>query len=328
MRVIVCSKVGGLESMSIQEQARPKPKIGQVLVKVVAIGVNRADILQRRGKYPPPPDHSDILGLEIAGEVVEIGSNGTENDEIKIGQRVCGLVNGGAYAEYCLLDSKMVIKIPAAMKYTEAAGIPEAFLTAYSALFELGDLQAKESVLIHAGGSGVGTAAIQLAKVAGAKPYVTVGSDGKLVKAVALGAKGGVNHKAHDFAVTLMQMTKQAGINVIIDCVGELYSSRNIIILSTGGRLIQIAAMSGVHCHWDLGDIMRKRLQIKGLTMRSRPLTEKRLLTKQFVQKWLPYFESKDIVPVIDSVFPFEKVQQAHSHMESNKNFGKIILEL
>jgi tumor protein p53-inducible protein 3 len=327
VKAITISKFGGPKVLTIQDVPRPTVKSGQVLVKVSAIGVNRADILQRLGKYPPPSGHNELLGLEIAGEIVEVDGQ-TEADRAMMGQRVCGLVNGGGYAEYCILDKKMAIEIPPELTYTEAAGIPEAFLTAYCALFEKGELKSKESVLIHAGGSGVGTAAIQLAKVSGANVYVTAGSDEKINKAIELGALAGINHNAHDFAISIMQMTNQMGVDVIIDCIGEVYATRNLMILNTDGRLIEIAGMTGTHCHWDLAVILRKRLQIKGLTMRSRPMAEKRNFTKQFVQHWLPLFETKEIKPVIDTVFPFEKVNAAHQYMEANKNFGKIILEL
>jgi tumor protein p53-inducible protein 3 len=327
VKAITISKFGGHDALTMHEIPRPAIKSGQVLVKVSAIGVNRADILQRRGKYPPPRGHSEILGLEVAGEIVGVDAK-TENDKALMGQRVCGLVNGGGYAEYCILDKKMAMEIPSTISYTEAAAIPEAFLTAYCALFEKGELKSKETILIHAGGSGVGTAAIQLAVASGAKVYVTAGSDKKISQAVELGALGGINHKAHDFAISIMQMTKQVGVDVIIDCIGELYATRNLMILNTDGRLIAIAAMSGTHCHWDLTEILRKRLQIKGLTMRSRPMVEKQGLTKKFAQRWLPLFQTKELKPVIDSVFPFEKANTAHQYMESNKNFGKIILEI
>ncbi len=325
MKAILISKPGPAEVLQIADVERPKPQAQQILIRVHAAAINRADILQRRGKYPPPAGDSPILGLECAGEVVEIGAGVTDID---IGDRIFALVGGGAYAEYCLVDAAMAIPMCVHWSYDFAASIPEVFFTANETIFELGQLQTGESILIHAGGSGVGTAAIQMAKHVGAIVYITAGTTEKIDKCLQLGAQAGINHSIDDFEKIILELTASQGVDVIEDFIGGDYFAKNCRILKTGGRLIQVATMSGQKAEIDLRLLMMKRLQIKGSIMRSRSLEEKRAITARFKQRWLPLLQSGNIKPIIDAVFPFDMVQDAHRYMEANKNFGKIVLQM
>ncbi len=325
MKTIIVTKPGGPEVLQIVDIEKPKPQASQILIKVYAAAINRADILQRRGKYPPPVGDSPILGLECAGEVVEIGA---DVNNIKIGDRVFALVGGGAYAEYCIIDAAMAIPMDPNWSYDFATAIPEVFFTANETIFELGQLQTGESILIHAGGSGVGTAAIQMAKHIGAIVYITAGTTEKIEKCLQLGAKAGINHSTDDFEQSILELTAQQGVDVIEDFIGGDYFAKNCRALKIGGRLIQVATMSGQKAEIDLRLLMTKRLQIKGSIMRSRSLEEKCAITARFKQRWLPLLQSGQIKPIIDAVFPFDMVQDAHRYMEANKNFGKIVLQV
>lgn len=320
MRAVIIKEFGGPGVLEIVDTPNPVPDKEQLLVHVKASALNRADLLQRRGKYPPPKGESEVPGLEIAGEVVELGS---ASHQFNIGDAVCGLVGGGAYAEYCLIDQGTAMLIPKTLSFVDAAAIPEAFLTAQEALFTLGALQRFESIVIHAGGSGVSTAAIQLARVLHAKIYTTVGSDDKALKAAALGAEVVINYKEKNFAEAIDEH-----IDIIIDFIGADYFARNLSLLNLGGRLIQVGTLSGAHTEIDLGLLLKQRLQIKGLKMRSMPLKEKRAITQNFINNWLPLFENGTLKPIIDSVFPLDEVQSAHQRMEANANFGKIVLTI
>jgi putative PIG3 family NAD(P)H quinone oxidoreductase len=323
MKAIILKKFGGPEVLEVGEVSQPEPGPEQILVRVKACALNRADLLQRRGKYAPPPGESDILGLEIAGDVAQLGAN---VKDYKIGERVFGLVASGAYAEYCLLDQGMAMRIPEKFSYPEAASISEAFLTAQEAVFTLGQLQPKESILIHAGGSGVGSAAIQLARQVGAKIFTTTSDETKSAKITAFGADEILNYKNQDFAAEILRFTHNEGVNVIIDFVGAEYLAQHLRLLQTAGRMTLVGMMGGSKTEIDINLILVKRLQLKGLMMRLRPLAEKRLITQHFQEKWLPLFSNGKLVPVIDSVFDYKDVQAAHKHMESNRNVGKIIL--
>lgn len=323
MLAVIFNNFGGPDVLSIKETADPSPGPEQLLVRVKACALNRADLLQRRGKYPPPPGESTILGLEIAGEVVKKGSK--TSSEFNIGDRVFGLVGGGAYAEYCLIDHRVAMAIPKELSFIDAAAIAEAFLTASEALFTLGELKQNESVLIHAGGSGVGSAAIQLAKQIGAYIFTTVSSPEKMAKVKELGADVIINYKTTDFAAEIQNKQQ---IDVIIDFVGANYLERHLSILNTQGRLICVGLMGGTKTEINLEPILHKRLQIKGLRMRTRSLSDKRIFTEQFVQTWLPLFSTGKIRPMIDRIFSFHDAQKAHAYMESNANVGKIILTM
>jgi putative PIG3 family NAD(P)H quinone oxidoreductase len=326
MQAIILTQFGGPEVLTFSEIPTPQPGPEQLLVRVKATALNRADLLQRKGKYPPPADESNIPGLEISGEVAAIGKDVTD---YKVGDRVFGLVGSGAYAEYCIIDHQVAMPIPESLSYIEAAAIAEAFLTASEAIFSLGNLQPDESILIHAGGSGVGTAGIQLAKQIGATVFTTVGSADKQEKLNnAFHPDGILNYKQEDFAETLQQLTKQRGVNVIIDFIGASYLAKNLESLQSQGRLICVGLMGGTKTEIDLARVQKQRLQIKGLVMRVRSLAEKRMISQHFIQRWLPLFAEGKLKPVIDSVFPFADIQAAHTRMESNLNFGKIVLEV
>lgn len=325
MKAIIAQQAGGPEVLQLVDIDTPTPTEQQLLIKVHTAAINRADTLQRKGKYPPPPGDSDILGLECAGEVVACGAAVATH---KIGDRVFGLVGGGAYAEYCVLDAAMAMPIPEDWTYEYAAAIPEVFFTANETVFELGQLQAGESILIHAGGSGVGTAAIQMAKHSGATVYITAGSTEKIEKTLQLGAHAGINYKTDNFETAIMELTHNKGVDVIEDFIGGDYFAKNCRLLKSTGRLIQVATMSGHKAELDLRLLMRKRLQVKGSVMRSRSLDDKRAITERFKQRWLPVLQARDIKPIIDSTFPLTMAQEAHQHMEANKNFGKILLQV
>ncbi|MCZ6474099.1 MAG: NAD(P)H-quinone oxidoreductase [SAR324 cluster bacterium] len=325
MKAVIQSGNGGPQVLQLGEAADPEPGPGQLLVKVRATALNRADTMQRKGMYPPPKGESEILGLELAGEV-EAWGDGVEG--FSKGQGVFGLVGGGGYAQYALIDKDMAMPIPDGWSFAEAAAVPEVYFTANETVFVLGNLQPGEAVLIHAGGSGVGTAAIQMAHHIGAKVYFTAGSQDKIERATALGADAGINYKTHDFAEEINRLTGGEGVDVVEDFLGASYLSRNLSVLRPGGRLILVALMGGAKCEVDLSTVMRKRLQVFGSVMRSRSLEDKRAITARFQQRWLPPLIEGKIKPVIDSVFPLEEVVAAHEAMEANKNFGKIILSV
>ncbi len=323
MQAITLQGFGGVEVLSLSDYPMPTPAAEQVLVKVHAIGVNRADVLQRRGLYPPPAGDSELMGLEIAGEVIAIGSAVVG---IETGQRVFGLVGGGGYAEYVLMDYQMAMPIPDDWSYAYAAAIPEVFMTANETIFELGRLQAGESILIHAGGSGVGTAATQMAHHAGATVYVTAGSAEKIERAISLGASAGINYHTQDFAEEVMRLTEGAGVDVVEDFIGASYLASNIKVLKTGGRLLIVALMGGHLAELKLSTVLSKRLQIIGSVMRARSLADKRAITQRFVNRWLPLLRQGEIKPIIDRQFALSEAAAAHEYMEANQNFGKILL--
>ena len=306
----------------------PIPEIGEndLLVKVQATAINRADLLQKHGQYPVPKGASPILGLEMSGTVEKIGPKVTD---YQIGDRVCGLLPGGGYAEYVSIPSELAISIPSHLSFEEAAAIPEVFLTAYLNLFELGKLKENETVLIHAGASGVGTAAIQLAKEFGATSIVTAGSDEKLDACSKLGADHLINYKNEDFATEVEKITNQVGADVILDFVGASYFHQNLKSLNINGRLILIGTMGGVKVNdLNLLPLLTKRISIVGSTLRSQTLSQKIHLTKQFKKNVLPLFHSQKVAPVIDSVMSWNEANEAHLRMESNLNIGKIVLKI
>lgn len=291
---------------------------------VKATALNRADLIQRRGGYPPPPGESEILGLEIAGTVSGIGKNVSSFNK---GDHVFGLVGGGGYAEKAVIDHRMAIPIPSDWSFEEAAAIPEVFFTANENIFTLGKLTKGETILIHAGGSGVGSAGIQIAHHAGAKVFVTAGTPEKINKCIELGAIAGTNYKKTDFADEISRLTNGDGVDVVLDFIGAEYLQRNLNILKTKGRLLQVGLMSGSETDINLGIVMRKRLKIIGSVMRPQSLEEKIAITQRFVERWLPKLKDGTLQPIIDTVFTLEQVQEAHEYMEANRNFGKILLK-
>jgi putative PIG3 family NAD(P)H quinone oxidoreductase len=328
-RAVVCDGHGGPEVLRIAEIPRPEPGPGQLLVRVRASALNRADLLQRSGEYSPPPGESDILGVEIAGEV-EAWGDGVEG--FQPGQGVFGIIGSGGYAEHCLLDAGMAVPVPAGWSWVEAASVPEVFYTADTTLFELGELSAGHSVLIHAAASGVGTACIQLAREVGAaRIFCTAGSDEKLARCRELGGPAeviGINRKTQDFVEEVRRVTGGAGVDVVEDFIGIDYLTRNLSILKDGGRLVVVGLLSGWEGNIDLLPVVLRRLQIKGSAMRPRPIEDKRAITRKFRERWLPLLVAGRLRPVIDSVFPLEKVAAAHERLESNESFGKVILTL
>lgn len=303
----------------------PAPAAGphDVVVDVHATAVNRADLLQRRGFYPPPPGESEILGLEAAGVVESVGAGVTR---VKVGDRVCCLLAGGGYAEQVVVHEAMALPIPAGLDFAGAAAIPEAFYTAFVNIVQEGGLAAGERVLIHAGASGVGTAAIQLVKARGGVAYVTAGSDDKLARCTALGADAGINYKTERFAERIAALTGGAGVDVILDCVGGSYLEDNIGSLRARGRLVIIGLMGGTKADVNLGLLVARRLRVIGSVLRSRALAEKIAITDAFRAEVLPLFADGRLKPIVDATYPIADAAAAHDHVAANKNFGKVVL--
>ena len=325
MQAITVSAPGGPEVLRLTTVPDSTPTAEQILVRVRATALNRADVMQRMGQYPSPPGESDILGLELAGEVEAVG---VAVKDIAPGDRVFGLVGSGGYAEKAVIDARMAMPIPAGWSFAQAAAVPEVFFTAQETLFTLGGLQEGETVLIHAAASGVGTAGIQMARETGARVLVTAGSADKIQRCVELGASAGCNYKEQDFAEWVKEVTNGQGVDVIEDFIGAAYWERNLRSLKTGGRLVLVGLMGGAKIEANLGLLMTKRLQVFGSVLRSRPLADKIAITQRFLTKWLPLLVAGRIKPIIDRIFPFAQVANAHRYMEENRNFGKIILEV
>ena len=323
MKAITFATCGGPDVLRLEDVAEPIPTADDLLVRVRASALNRADTMQRRGHYPPPPGESDILGLELAGEVEAVGAKASG---FKPGDRVFGLVGGGGYAEKACIDYRMAMPIPDGWDFVKAAAVPEVFFTANETLFTLGRLDKGETVLIHAGASGVGTAGIQMARQAGARVLVTVGSDEKVARTEALGADVAINYKATDFAARVLELTDGAGVDLVQDFIGATYWQNNLKCLKTAGRLVLVGLMGGAKVEADLGLIMRKRLQIIGSVMRSQPLENKIAITERFRNRWLPGLEDGRLQPLIDTSFPLAAAAAAHQYMEDNRNVGKIML--
>jgi putative PIG3 family NAD(P)H quinone oxidoreductase len=292
----------------------PKPGLGEVLVKVHAAGVNRPDLLQRRGLYPPPVGVSDVPGLEIAGVIV-----GTK-------KKICALVPGGGYAEYCVVPKVLCMAVPKGFDFIRAAALPETFFTVWRNLFDCGHLKKGESVLIHGGASGIGVAAIQVAKVLGAKVFVTAGSEAKCVACRDLGAALAVNYRAQDFVEEVLKATKGRGVDVVLDMVGGDYIPRNLKVLALHGRHVSIAMMKGRIVPMDIFEVMSKQLVMTGSTLRSQPLKVKAALAKALSKKIWPLLAKKKIQPVIDKVFSLSEAQAAHDYLEAGRHIGKVIL--
>lgn len=326
MKAVVMSGFGGPEVLSIGEVAAPALGPGELRVAVKASALNRADLLQRRGKYPPPKGASEILGLEMAGEVLEVGE-GVEGWEP--GHRVCALLPGGGYAQEVVIPAKMAILLPENLSFEQGTAIPEVFLTAYMNLFWLGGLQAGKTVLVHAGASGVGTAALQLIREAGGSALTTAGSEEKLQRCAQLGARTGWNYKEGPFAPWVQDQTGGRGVDLILDFIGAPYYQQNISSLAMDGRLVIIGTMGGAEVEKvSLGYLLARRLQVIGTALRSRSPADKVRLTQEFAEFALTKFSSGQIAPVVDTVFDWEEVDKAHRYMESNANIGKIVLRV
>ena len=326
MKAIIRTGDGGPEVLQLAEAPSPTPTATQILVDVHATALNRADTIQRRGGYPPPPGESDIIGLEIAGTVSAMGD--TVKGGISEGDRVFGLVGGGGYAEQAVIDYRMAMPIPEAWSFEEAAAVPEVFFTANENIFTLGKLSAGETILIHAGGSGVGSAGVQISQHAGATVFVTAGTPEKINRCKALGATEGINYKTTDFVTEIQRLTDGQGVDVVLDFIGAPYFERNLSILKTKGRLLQVGLIGGSATEINLNTVMRNRLQIIGSVMRPQSIDEKIAITQRFIERWLPALKSGVLQPIIDTVFPLAEAAQAHAYMEANRNFGKIILRV
>jgi len=325
MKAITFTEPGGPEVLQVTDVPDPQPNTHQLLVRVHATALNRADLLQRRGQYPPPPGESDILGLELAGEIEACGK---VVQGFTPGENIVALVGGGGYAELAVVDYRLAMKIPEGLSFNEAAAIPEAFFTAQETVLTLGGLQSRETVLIHAAGSGVGTAQVQMAKSIGAYVLVTAGTTEKLQMAAQLGADAGCNYQEQDFAEWVQIQTEGKGVNLVVDPVGAANWQRNFHCLTPLGRLVLFGLMSGQKQETDLRPLLTKRLTVKGTVLRNRSVDEKIAMTQRFVKRWLAHFARGTIRPVIDSVFPITKASDAHRYMEANRNIGKIVLDV
>ena len=323
MRFIEVAQPGGPDAMVLATGPVPQPREGEVLVRVAAAGVNRPDVQQRKGAYPPPPGASPHLGLEVAGEVVAVGSGVT----MPVGERVCGLANGGGYAEYCVVPATQCLPWPQGYDAVRAAALPETFFTVWANLFDIGRLSAGESVLIHGGSSGIGTTAIQLARAFGARVYATAGSAEKCDSCVKLGADAAINYKSAEFVDGIKQFTNGAGVDVVLDMVGGPYAQKNLRCLAMDGRLVIIAFLGGPKVEqFDLTAVMTKRLTITGSTMRPRTAAQKGAIAQSLLSKVWPKLEDGSVAPVIHAVFPIADVAAAHRLMESSEHVGKIML--
>ena len=303
----------------------PRPQAQQVLIKVHAAGINRPDIMQRKGLYPAPKRASDIPGLEIAGIIVAIGSAITH---LSIGDKVCVLVTGGGYAEYCLATASLCLPVPHGLSFIEAAALPETFFTVWSNVFDRGQLRPHETLLVHGGTSGIGTTAIQLANAFGANVIITAGSDTKCQFCIDLGAQAAINYKNLDFVTEIKQLTNENGVNVILDMIGGDYLPRNLQCLAFDGRLVQIAIQNGHKAELNLLPIILKRLTITGSTLRARDDSFKNKIAQNLLKQVWPLFNTAQLKPIIDSTFKLKEANLAHQRMESSQHIGKIILEV
>jgi NADPH2:quinone reductase len=325
MTVVAISKPGGPEVLLPETRAVPAPGSGEILIKVAAAGVNRPDVAQRSGSYPPPPGASDLPGLEVAGEVVALGAGSHKH---KIGDKVMSLVAGGGYAQYCIAQDAQAMAVPASLSMLEAGATPETLMTVWHNVFERGGLQAGETILIHGGSSGIGTMAIQLAKAFGAKVIVTVGSKDKADACLKLGADHAINYKTDDFVAAVKPMTDGKGPNVILDMVGGDYVERNYEAAAVDGRIVQIATLGGAKVTVNVARLMVKRLHHTGSTLRPRSNADKAAMVAAIETKVMPLLREGRIKPLMDSTFPLEKAAEAHRRMETSEHIGKIVLAL
>jgi NADPH2:quinone reductase len=325
MTAIGIAAPGGPEALKPETRPVPKPGNGEILVKVKAAGVNRPDVMQRQGRYPPPPGAPDIPGLEIAGEIVALGQGGTRH---KLGDRVCALVPGGGYAEYCAVHETNALPIPDGVSFVEAAGIPETYFTVWTNVFERGGLRAGETFLVHGGTSGIGTTAIMLAKAFGATVMATAGSDEKCAACKKLGADHAFNYRTQDFVAETLTATAGKGVDLILDMVGGDYAARNHDAAAVGGRIVQIAVQAGPKATVDLSRIMLKRLTHTGSTLRARPVADKALIAEALSRNVWPLLAQGRCKPVVHATFPLAEAAKAHALMETSQHIGKIVLTL
>jgi putative PIG3 family NAD(P)H quinone oxidoreductase len=324
MKAVIASPAEGDDTLVMVERPVPEPREGEVLIKVAAAGINRPDILQRRGMYPPPPGAPDVLGLELAGDIVATG----EGAEELLGQPVCALVAGGGYAEYCIAPIGTCLTVPDALTMVEAAAMPETLYTVWVNLFERGFAADGDWVLVHGGTSGIGTMAIALGTLFGLRVIVTCGTDEKCRKALDLGAEAAINYRDQDFVEEVHRLTNRGGVSVVVDMVGGDYLPRNLSCLAEEGRHVSIAVQRGASAEIAIVDIMRRRLTLTGSTLRPRSIEFKTMVADEIAKTVWPYVEGGRLKPVIDRVYPLSDANAAHARMDSGEHVGKIVLEV
>jgi NADPH:quinone reductase len=320
---IEISTPGGPDVLVPVERPRPAAGAGEVLVRVAAAGVNRPDVMQRLGKYPPPPGASDIPGLEIAGTIEAVGEGVTE---WQIGDEVCALVAGGGYAEYCAAPSPQCLPLPRGLDVIHAAAIPETFFTVWTNVFDRGRLRPGESILVHGGSSGIGTTAIQLARASGSRVFATAGSAEKCAACERIGAERAINYRDSDFVAIVRELTGGRGVDVVLDMVGAEYFARNVDALATEGRLVEIATQRGAKAEINLATIMQRRLTITGSTLRARSVAEKGVVAAAVREHVWPLLESGAVKPIVHETFPLARAADAHRRMEAGEHIGKLVL--
>ncbi len=323
MTAVEIERPGGPEVLKAVSRPVPRPGHGEVLIEVAAAGVNRPDVMQRQGRYPPPPGASDLPGLEVAGRIAACGAGVAG---LKTGDAVCALTPGGGYAEFCLTPVPQVLPIPAGLSWAGAAALPEVMFTVWPNLFERGRLSAGETVLVHGGSSGIGTAAIQLARALGARVFTTAGSAEKCCACAALGAERAINYREEDFVAVVREATDGRGVDVVLDMVAGAYTPRNIDVLADEGRLVTIAVMGGPVGEVDFRKVLARRLVITGSTLRPRPVETKAAFAAALRTQVWPLVETGRVTPVIDRTFPLAEAAAAHALMESSVHVGKIVL--
>lgn len=325
MKIVDVPQPGGPEALVVAQRPTPTPKDTEVLIKIAAAGINRADVLQRKGHYPPPPGAPAYPGLEAAGVVAAVGSAVTE---FKVGDKVCALLQGGGYAEYCTVDAGQVLPVPGTLSMIEAASLPEAYFTVWSNVFGFGRLQPGETLLVHGGSSGIGVAAIQLANALGHTVLTTAGSDEKCRFCEQLGAKRAINYKAEDFVAVVAEQTGKKGVDVLLDMVGGSYLAKNVASLAIEGRLVIIATQAGAKGELDLLRVLQRRLIVTGSALRSRDVPFKQAVKAKLLEVVWPLLASGVIKPIVDQVFELANASGAHAYMESGRHRGKIVLEV
>lgn len=325
MKAVTFDSPGPAQVLKVSDLAVPMPAAGQVLIQVAAAGVNRPDVIQRLGQYPAPKGHSPILGLEIAGEVVALG---TGVDPTLLGQNVCALVNGGGYAQYCIAEAGICLPVPDGLSMVEAAAIPETLFTVWHNVFERGWASQGERVLVHGGTSGIGTMAITLGKAFGLEVIVTCGSDGKCERAIELGAAHAINYRSHDFVEEVKRITNGEGVHLVLDMVAGDYVARNLKCLADDGRHVTIAVQGGAKAEVPMWQVMARRLTLTGSTLRARSNAFKTLLAQEIAANVWPLVDEGEVRPVMARTYRLEQAVQAHEQMESGDLVGKIVLEV
>lgn len=323
MKAVEITQPGGPEVLVMVDRPMPELRPGEVLIKVSAAGINRPDVFQRKGAYPPPAGESDLPGLEVVGEIV---SGDTGDTGLAVGDKVCALVAGGGYAEYCAAPAAQCLPVPKGLSDVEAAGLPETYYTVWTNVFDRGGLSAGESLLVHGGASGIGTTAVQLATAMGHKVYATVGSDERARAVEGLGAVLGINYRSQDYVEEIKKATDGKGVDVVLDMVAGEYINRNIHCLADDGRIVIIALLGGSKATIDCGHVLRRRLTVTGSTLRPRPVAFKAQIAQSLKTHVWPLLESGKIRPIVHATFPLERACDAHAMMDSGEQIGKIVL--